>query len=86
MPSLSRELQYMVREPIYPGAASSLMHGFMKSDDSMDFSWFSKEGNMYIDGSHVCHSIKYGDTVQLSTKAPVLKVFLPQNLLSQNVT
>lgn len=76
----------MVREPISLGAAPSLMHGLMKSDQSMDFTWFSKEGVMYIDGSHVYYSINYGDTVQLSNIAPVLKVFLPQNLLSQNST
>ncbi|KAF3442344.1 hypothetical protein FNV43_RR16260 [Rhamnella rubrinervis] len=86
MPILSRELQYMVREPVSPGAASSLMHGLIKSDQSMDFTWFSKEGVMYIDGSHVYYSIKYGDAIQLSNRAPVLKVFLPQNLLTQNST
>lgn len=86
MPILSRELQYMVREPISLGTTSSLMHGLIKSDQSMDFTWSSKEGVMYIDGSHVHYSIKYGDTVQLSNRAPVLKVFLPQNLFSQNST
>ncbi|XP_015899253.3 NADH kinase isoform X1 [Ziziphus jujuba] len=86
MPPLSRELQYMAREPISPGAAASLMHGFTKPNESMDFTWFSKEGDLYIDGSHVCYSIKYGDTIQISSKAPVLKVFLSQNLLSKNVT
>lgn len=86
MPPLSRELQYMAREPISPGAAASLMHGFTKPNESMDFTWFSKEGDLYIDGSHVCYSIKYGDTIQISSQAPVLKVFLSQNLLSKNVT
>lgn len=83
MPILSQDLQYMVREPISPGAAySSLMHGLLKPDQSMVASWFSKDGVIYIDGSDVSYSIKYGDTIEMSSKAPVLKVFLPHHLLS----
>uniref|UniRef100_A0A2K1R7A3 Uncharacterized protein n=1 Tax=Populus trichocarpa TaxID=3694 RepID=A0A2K1R7A3_POPTR len=50
MPVLSEDLQYMVREPISPGAAIRLMHGIIKSDQSMKASWFSKKGVIYIDG------------------------------------
>ncbi|KDP33218.1 hypothetical protein JCGZ_12740 [Jatropha curcas] len=83
MPILSQDLQYMVREPIPPGAAtSSLMHGIIKSDQSMEARWFSEKGKIYIDGSHVCHSTEYGDTVEISSKAPVLKIFLPHITLS----
>ncbi|XP_057461755.1 probable NADH kinase [Actinidia eriantha] len=83
MPILSKDLQYMVREPILPGAAnSSLMHGVVKSDESMDNVWYCKEGLIYIDGSHVVYSIQHGDTIKLSSCAPVLKVFLPKHLLS----
>lgn len=76
MPILSRDLQYMVREPILPGASSSLMHGFVKPGQSMGASWFSKEGMIYIDGSHECHRIKHGDTIEISSEAPVLRVHL----------
>ncbi|KAJ6886660.1 NADH kinase [Populus alba x Populus x berolinensis] len=62
MPVLSEDLQYMVREPISPGAAIRLMHGVI-----------------YIDGSHVFHSIQHGDTIEMSSKAPGLKVFLPHD-------
>lgn len=82
MPILSNDLQYMVREPISVGEISS-MHGFVKSDQSMDLTWFCKEGVIYIDGSHIFYSIKNGDNVELSSKAPTLKVFLPQHLLQQ---
>ncbi|TXG66657.1 hypothetical protein EZV62_007932 [Acer yangbiense] len=83
MPVLSQDLQYMVREPISPGAAcSGLMHGLVKSAQSMKATWFSKEGVIYIDGSHVCYSIQNGDTIEISSKAPGLKVFLPPHLLS----
>ncbi|PPR95514.1 hypothetical protein GOBAR_AA25155 [Gossypium barbadense] len=78
MPILSRDLQYMVREPISQGPAiSRLMHGLIKSDQSMDASWFSKEGFIYFDGSHVFHTIQNGDTIEISSKAPVLQVVLP---------
>ncbi|KAJ0102536.1 hypothetical protein Patl1_04948 [Pistacia atlantica] len=83
MPTLSQDLQYMVREPISPPAAySNLMHGLVKSDESMEATWFSKEGFIYIDGSHIFHSIQNGDTIELSSKAPGLKVFLPPHLFS----
>ncbi|CAK9171016.1 unnamed protein product [Ilex paraguariensis] len=83
MPILSKDLQYMVREPISPGTGnSSLMHGVVRSDESMDMAWFCKQGLIYIDGSHVVYSIQHGDTIELSTKTPVLKVFLPCHLSS----
>ncbi|XP_048234756.1 NADH kinase [Ricinus communis] len=83
MPILSQDLQYMVREPILPQAAiSSLMHGMIKSGQSMEAIWFSEKGVIYIDGSHVCHAIQYGDTLKISSEAPVLKVFLPDHMLS----
>ncbi|XP_011098175.1 probable NADH kinase isoform X1 [Sesamum indicum] len=85
MPILSKELQYMVREPISPGLTSHLMHGFMKSDEMMDVTWYCREGFLYIDGSHVVHSIQHGDTINLSSRAPKLKLYLPPHLLSHNV-
>ncbi|KAL6953979.1 NAD(+) kinase [Sarracenia purpurea var. burkii] len=86
MPILSKDLQYMVREPILPRVANSvLMHGIVKSDESMEIVWFCKDGLIYVDGSHVVHSIQHGDTIELSSRAPVLKVFLPNPLLSQNM-
>lgn len=85
MPILSRELQYMVREPISPGPVSPLMCGFVKSDEAMDITWFCKEGFLYIDGSHVVHSIQHGDTIKLSSGAPTLKVYLPSHLLTHDV-
>ncbi|KAK6132533.1 hypothetical protein DH2020_033742 [Rehmannia glutinosa] len=77
MPILSKELQYMVREPILPDPNAHLMHGFVKSDETMDITWFCREGLLYIDGSHVVHSVQHGDTIKLSSRAPTLKVYLP---------
>ncbi|XVE53035.1 hypothetical protein DITRI_Ditri02bG0172800 [Diplodiscus trichospermus] len=81
LPILSQDLQYMVREPISPAASiSSLMHGLIKSDQSMDAAWFSKEGLIYVDGSHVFYTIQNGDSIEISSKAPVLRVVLPPHL------
>ncbi|XP_021894956.1 NADH kinase [Carica papaya] len=82
MPILSQDLQYMVREPISPGAFSARMHGLVKSDESMDIGWCSKEGLIYVDGSHVFYSVQKGDAIELSSKAPVLKVYMPAHLSS----
>ncbi|KAL8507700.1 hypothetical protein ACS0TY_018297 [Phlomoides rotata] len=84
MPILSKELQYMVREPISADATSELMSGLVKSSETMEVSWFCREGVLYIDGSHVVHSIQLGDTIQLSPRAPLLKVYLSPDLLSRN--
>lgn len=85
MPILSKDLQYMVREPISPGAdTSNFMHGVIKSGESVDTTWFCKEGQIYIDGSQNVRSIQYGDTIELSSEAPILKLFLPPHLLSYN--
>lgn len=85
MPILSQDLQYMVREPSSPGPTSSLIHGLIKSDRYMETTWFCREGMIYIDGCHVCYPVKNGDTIEISSKAPTLKVFLPRHLLSQNI-
>lgn len=85
MPILSRDLQYMVREPISPGVASNLMHGFLNPDQNMEVAWFCKEGAIYIDGCNVHYTVKNEDTLEISSKAPVLKVYLPPHLLEKRV-
>ncbi|MFS7921627.1 putative phosphotransferase with an alcohol group as acceptor [Helianthus anomalus] len=82
MPVLSKDLQYMVREPISPEVARlSLMHGLIKPNESMDVDWYTKEGLIYIDGSYPAHPIQHGDTIKVSSHGPILKVFLPNHLL-----
>lgn len=81
IPITSRDLQYLVREPISAGETSNLMHGMVKWDQSVDLTWFCKEGVIYVDGSHVRYSVKNGDTVELTSTAPILKVFVPDHLL-----
>ncbi|XP_004488989.1 NADH kinase isoform X2 [Cicer arietinum] len=81
MPILSRELQYMVREPISPMAVSDFTHGLIKHDQKMSATWTCRKGVIYIDGSHINFTIQDGDIVEISSQAPSLKVFLPHHLL-----
>ncbi|CAL5201074.1 unnamed protein product [Lathyrus oleraceus] len=81
MPILSGDLQYMVREPISPVAVSNSMHGLIKQDETMNTRWACRKGVIYIDGSHINYAIKDGDLIQISPKAPCLKVFLPDHLI-----
>lgn len=85
MPALSKDLQYMVREPISPTEANfGLMHGSIKPEQSMDIDWYTKEGLIYIDGSHIVHPVQHGDAIQVSSRAPILKIFLPHHLLPRD--
>ncbi|PUZ70413.1 hypothetical protein GQ55_2G228000 [Panicum hallii var. hallii] len=82
MPLSSRELQYMIREPISPTDADKpLLHGLVKQEQHMLVVWYNQEGAVYFDGSHVVHSIQHGDTLEISSYAPTLKVVLPEHLL-----
>ncbi|KAL8239314.1 hypothetical protein R6Q59_015881 [Mikania micrantha] len=86
MPILSKDLQYMVREPITLEAVDlRLMHGTIKPNQSMDIDWYTKSGLIFIDGSHPVHSVQHGDTIQVSSHVPVLKIFLPNHLLSSKM-
>ncbi|XP_028763732.1 NADH kinase-like isoform X1 [Neltuma alba] len=82
MPILSQDLQYMVREPISPGPLLNLMRGVIKHDQAMDITWSCREGVIYIDGYHVKYTIQDGDKIEISCRAPILKVFLPNHLLT----
>ncbi|KAK9674217.1 hypothetical protein RND81_12G219100 [Saponaria officinalis] len=82
---LSKDFQYMVREPMRLTQENpSLMHGLVKSDQTMEITWSTKEGVVYIDGCHVSRPIKLGDVIALSSRAPALKIFLPHRVLSAN--
>lgn len=81
MPILSQDLQYMVREPISPGATSDFMHGMIKCDQTIVATWTCRKGVIYIDGSHINYTIQDGETIEISSEAPVLKVILPHQLL-----
>ncbi|KAI3679323.1 hypothetical protein L2E82_51455 [Cichorium intybus] len=82
----SKDLQYMVREPISLTQENlKLMHGLIKPKELMDINWETKEGLIYIDGSHIVHHVQHGDTIQVSSHAPCLKIFLPHHLLGSKI-
>eukprot|EP00249_Psilotum_nudum_P004924 c18427_g1_i1 orf=193-1125(-) len=77
MPLSSRDLQYMVREPIMPHPMhKDFMHGRVKADEILQVRWGSRQGHIYFDGSHLFHSLQFGSIIEISTKAPCLFVFL----------
>ena len=77
MPPFSTDLQYMVREPNCPHAKQeSLMNGFIKERKMLQIYWRSRQGTVYVDGSHLCHPIKFGSTIELTSSAPPLKIFM----------
>lgn len=80
MPMLSRDLQFMVREPISTGSTVTQMHSSFKPDQSMDVNWYSDHGTIYMDGCQVRYNVQLGDTVEISSDAPVLNVFLSKRL------
>jgi NAD+ kinase len=84
MPLSSCELQYMIREPISPTDADKpMLHDFLKQEQHMLVVWYNQEGAVYVDGSHVVHSIQHGDSLEISSDAPTLKVVLPEHLLKK---
>ncbi|KAL8159343.1 hypothetical protein V2J09_000880, partial [Rumex salicifolius] len=87
MPILSNDLQYMVREPMSSSNPlnTSLMHGVVKSNQTMETVWLTEEGVVYIDGSNVSYPVRHGDVIKISSNAPNLKIFLAHNVLSSRL-
>ncbi|KAG6484467.1 hypothetical protein ZIOFF_052985 [Zingiber officinale] len=78
----SQDLQYMAREPISPRVAEvPLLRGFVKPEQLMLIDWYTQEGVIYVDGCHVTCPLRYGNRVEVSAKAPILKVYLPREFL-----
>ncbi|CAA6667960.1 unnamed protein product [Spirodela intermedia] len=67
------------KRPIFPKDRGS-MHGLIKAGETMQAMWYSKEGAIYVDGSHVVFPIQHGDALGISSEAPALRVYLPPNL------
>lgn len=78
MPMLSPDLQFMVREPISLGSTLAQMHSDFKPGQTLDVNWYSDHGTIYIDGCQVNYNVQLGDTIEISSDAPVLNVFLSQ--------
>lgn len=77
MDRFSRDLQYMVREPIEPHPSFyPFMHGFIKKDEVLRVEWRSRRGKLFVDGCHVFREVEIGDVIEFSANGPELKVFL----------
>ncbi|KAK8938825.1 putative NADH kinase [Platanthera zijinensis] len=78
MPISSKELQFMVREPISPRAADvPLMHGRIGSDRVIKLSRFCKKYGILEDHCCRCNQAKLGSKIQADNFSPVFRGFLP---------
>ena len=79
MPVSSTKLQFMVREPNNPHPKyTNFMKGFLENDHSLRIDWRSRRGIVYIDGSHQSIPIDFGSKIDISNRAPPLRIFWGQ--------
>ncbi|KAH9543524.1 hypothetical protein CY35_13G069700 [Sphagnum magellanicum] len=78
MPLSSTDLQYMVREPNTPHPKyKDFLRGWIRADEALYLNWRCRQGMVYFDGSHLCHPIKFGSKIEISSfKAPALQIFM----------
>ena len=75
LPLRSRRLQYLVREPyIADGPPYRLGKGLVGPDAQAELTSKTRQGRLYIDGSHRHVPCGLGDVLQVSTAAPPLRV------------
>ena len=65
-----RRIQFHDREPIYydhepkpPGRG----RGFYPANKTTKFRWNTRVGKIYVDGAHVCHSVRIGDEIEVES-------------------
>ena len=79
MPLFSTKLQYMAREPNSPHPKyTNFMKGFLENDHALQIDWRSRRGIIYIDGSHQSYPINFGCKINVSNRAPPLRIFWGQ--------
>lgn len=76
----SDSLQYMVRELLVGETddadyIKSLAHGNVDRDHYLHLRWNSQHGNVWIDGQHTTFNLELGDEIQISARAPPLRIF-----------
>ena len=75
LPLRSRRLQYLVREPyVADGSPYRLGKGMVAPDTQVELTSKTRQGRLYIDGSHRHVPCGLGDVLQVSTDAPPLRV------------
>ena len=71
----SRQLQYLMREPLAVKAASYQMcHGFVAASDGLTITSRMREGTVFVDGPHLRVPLPFGSKVTLRESAWPLRV------------
>lgn len=77
MDLLSRDLQFMIREPISPHPQfREHLNGWIRPDEVLKVRWCCRQGVIHCDGSHVALAVSFGSVVEFSYNAPPLKIFI----------
>jgi NAD+ kinase len=77
----SKQLQYLIREHMIEKTktgelAKGMDNLFLRENDQIHLRWNSKEGKVFIDGSHLFHPLELGDEILINGKAPPLQLFV----------
>ncbi|GBG72979.1 hypothetical protein CBR_g12698 [Chara braunii] len=84
MPFLSKNLQYMLREPLQPHPRhKNYLHGLILDDEVMKVKWGSRQGRIFADGSHLSRELQIGSSIEITSKAPVLQLYPGTKLISK---
>lgn len=76
----SNGLQYLVREHMIENAPNKdevkgLNNGILEKGEQLHLRWNSQKGRIFIDGSHLVHTLELGDEVLINSDAPPLALF-----------
>jgi NAD+ kinase len=77
MPLGSARLQYRVRELLRePGRSYRLDRGFVQRPAGLTVASKMPEGRLWVDGSRTSYRFPFGSRLEVTTDAPVLRIFL----------
>ncbi|KAL7546434.1 hypothetical protein ACHAWF_009772 [Thalassiosira exigua] len=80
MDTSSNSLQYLIREHMIENAPNKeevegLNNGILEQGEQLHLRWNSQKGRIFIDGSHLTHTLELGDEVLINSEAPPLALF-----------
>ncbi|KAL2631941.1 hypothetical protein R1flu_016627 [Riccia fluitans] len=76
MDLLSRDLQFLIREPINPHPRfRDYLKGWIRPKEVLKVRWCCRQGVIHFDGSHVSQQVNFGSVIEFSSDAPPLKIF-----------
>lgn len=74
----SGDLQYRVREHLVEQGqdhTAGMGHGMISPEEMMLLRWNSRDGAVFVDGSHFSHPLQLGDQIKVDAAAPLLKIY-----------